>query len=170
MSLIISLLVIISVIFCVRGDSHFADIEDYPSVIGKFNGMADWYEFMTDPSMGPQKYGTAIENYKQKTRLMFTEQQGPFFRGSEYYALNEEETEWKFVANLFGIMSGVDGMLELRINEYLNEDDEAVEKSIETMGVFTGKLINNSTMFLQYTGLTSSKNKFGAQHMVLKME
>lgn len=166
MSLIISFL-IISVIIGVRGHSHFADIE-YPSIIGKFNGLADWYEFTSDPSLG--QYGSAIENYKQKTRLQFTEQQGPFFRGAEYYALNEEETEWKFVANLFGIMSGLDGMLELRINEYLNEDAEAIEKSTETMGVFTGKLINNGTMFLQYTGLTSSKNKFGAQHMVLEME
>jgi hypothetical protein len=167
---LIAVLVIISVISGVWGDSHFADIGEYPSVIGKFNGMADWYEFRTDPPLGAQQYGSPIENYKQKTRLQFTEQQGPFFRGVEYYALNEEETEWEFVANLFGIMSGLDGMLELRINEYLNEDDEAIEKSTQTMGVFTGKLINNSTMFLQYTGLTSSKNKFGAQHMVLVME
>ena len=80
------------------------------------------------------------------------------------------------LTNLFGIMTASPnkaGVYTLRINEYLNEDLIAQDLSIETLGVFTGLL--NSTaaapeMGLEYTGGTKARNKFGAQHMVVKLE
>lgn len=45
----------------------------FPSVLGIFMGMADWYEFNVDTS---KPLGGAVANYQQNTRLVFTEQQG----------------------------------------------------------------------------------------------
>jgi len=65
------------------------------------------------------------------------------------------------------------GVYTLRINEFLNEDSAAQDASDVTVGVFTG-LLSNSTaepeMSLQYTGGTKVRNKFGAQHLVVKLQ
>ena len=148
--------------------------------------MADWYEFQVDTSV-PAGLGGPITNYQQNTRLTFTEQQGPFFRGKEYYADSSEPTGWKFVANLYGIMSRSgrtddNGLYSVRINEWLNEEPDALQQSIETVGVFTGVMSYNSStspdhdagsvpeIAVEYTGQTKARNKFGAQHFVAKMQ
>ncbi len=164
-----------------------APIGTWPNVIGTFQGLADWYEFQVDLAT-PASVGGPISNYQQDTRLTFTEQEGPFFRGKEYYADSSQPNGWKFVANLFGIMSRVNvdkwnrnGEFVIRINEWLNQDASALDASAETVGSFSGYLIynNNSTgsptgvdapeMSLEYTGQTKARNKFGAQHFVAKL-
>ena len=77
-------------------------------MIGTFSGMADWYEFTTAPDQkqgDPSSLGSAIINYKQNTRLTLMEQTGPFVRGSEYYEDSTAPDGWKFVANLYGIIT-----------------------------------------------------------------
>jgi hypothetical protein len=164
-----------------------APIGTWPSVIGTFQGLADWYEFQVDLA-SPASLGGEVSNYQQDTRLTFLEQEGPFFRGKEYYADSTQPDGWKFVANLFGIMSRANlqqwnrnGDFVIRINEWLNQDASALDASTETVGSFTGYLVynNNSTgsptgadvpqMYLEYTGQTKARNKFGAQHFVAKL-
>ena len=101
---------------------------------------------------------------------------GPFFRGTEYYEDSSQPTGWAFVANLYGIMTASPnkaGVYTLRINEFLNEDSAAQDASDVTVGVFTGQLSNCTAepeMSLQYTGGTKVRNKFGAQHLVAKLQ
>ncbi len=147
-----------------------ATSSEFPQVVGTFQGMADWYEFMVDES---EDFGGSIINYQQNTKLIWTEQQGPFFRGSEYYEDPSYPTGWKFVCNLYGIMTektNQKGTYSVRISEYLNEDIGKLEKSTETIGIFTGTLINSTNSVpefsLEYTGETMKRNKFGAQHFV----
>ncbi len=147
---------------------------EFPSVIGTFSGMADWYEFTTKPD-DSSSLGSDIVNYKQDTRLTFSQQQGPFFRGKEYYADDSYPDGWKFVANLYGIMtekmshdSSKTAAYSMRIDEWLNDDTADLDSSIETIGSFAGVLLND-TLTIDYTGGTKSRNKFGAQQMVLKL-
>lgn len=133
-----------------------ATAADFPDVTGSFNGMANWFEFTTDPS---KEYGSDIINYKQNTRLSFTEQEGPFFRGKEYYQDNSQPTGWKFVASLYGIMTKqADDIYSVRFSEYLNQNKTTIDNSIETIGLFTGTLhqVKHSplTMKIDYTGGT----------------
>ena len=148
---------------------------EFPSVVGIFSGMADWYEFKTTPNdIKSHPLGSDIINYKQDTRLVFTEQQGPFFRGTEYYADETQLEGWAFVANLYGIMTEMaelDGkpVYSMRIDEWLNESSADLESSDVTVGSFTG-ILNNDTLSVEYTGGTKSRNKFGAQHIVMKKQ
>ena len=83
------------------------------------------------------------------------------------------------MANLDGIMTAGDGntggVFSLRINEWQNADLASQDASDVTIGVFTGTLNNSTTvaepqMTLEYTGGTKARNKFGAQHLVAKLQ
>ena len=144
-------------------------------VNGRFEGQADWYEFVVDPN---KQLGGDIVNFKQYTRIEICEQTGPFIRGTEWY--QESENSWKFVANLFGIISPMsptlnNKMFSVRMEEWLNEPTHDVDTSRETLGLFTGVLTqdvssNASVLSLQYTGATRKVDKFGAQHMQLSLQ
>ena len=148
----------------------------FPSMIGSFEGNADWYEFTTNPG---SEYGSDIINYKQLTRLSFTEQEGPFFRGQEYYKDDSKPNGWAFVASLYGIMTkqqhqlGDEVIYSVRFSEYLNQNKTVIESSLETIGSFSGTLATSTaatkpfSMNVAYTGNTSDQKKYGAQHMVL---
>jgi len=62
---------LILAILCVVMPTALANA--FPSVVGTFMGMADWYEFKVDVS---KPMGGEVANYQQKTRLVFTEQEG----------------------------------------------------------------------------------------------
>jgi hypothetical protein len=145
-------------------------IESFPSLLGTFQGEADWYEFTVDTT---KEMGSDIINYKQLTNIVVTEQQGPFFRGKEYYADSSAPNGWAFVADLFGIISRTrtQGLYSVRFNEWLNEPTAQVDKSSETLGVFSGVLDYNSSsssnkeeqapfMALEYTGGTRAADKY----------
>jgi len=87
------------------------------------------------------------------------------------------------MANLYGIMTAnasaaaAEEVFSLRINEWQNAESAAQDASDVTMGVFTGVLNNSTTapfdvpqMTLEYTGSNKSRNKFGAQHMVVQLQ
>ena len=186
---LISAVLLLAVLIVAASQTHKE--ETYPDMIGTFSGMADWYEFTTAPDQkqgDPSSLGSAIINYKQNTRLTLMEQTGPFVRGSEYYEDSSAPDGWKFVANLYGIIThepseqaGKEATTyRVRLSEWLNEDESEQRASVETIGAFMGRLQltgssndsssgGNSTMqlLLDYTGRTMGRDKFGAQHMVL---
>ena len=154
------------------------DPEDFPDLMGVYEGMANWYEFETAPKLEDPK----ILHFKQNTRIEITEQEGPFIRGKEYYADSSTESGWKFTMRVFGIISRLktwtqkDNQFSIRMQEWLNEPTKDVMQSSETMGTFTGVFYQNSSslddynqMALQYTGNTKMADKYGAQHMLLRL-
>jgi hypothetical protein len=167
MLIISTMMLLMFIAVCLLPSEGFSDKSNQVNLVGEYEGVAQFNEFIVDES---KPLGGDSTIFTQRNVFDIQEQNGTFFRGMEYYYYNNEKV---FVANVFGVVSVLPfhgNLWRFRMQEYFNKVDSSGDhEQVETLGIFDGTLNADAmSIDLMYTGVTLNAQKFAATQVTIQ--